>query len=299
MKYKSLGLVVLAVAVAFPSLTASAQMRLLDVPYVPTKFPVVDEMLKMAGVQATDILYDLGCGDGRIVIGAAQKYGARGVGIDLDPERIRESENNAAKAGVSDKVRFVTGDLFEADIREATVVSLYLLTAVNLRLRPRLFQELRPGTRIVSHNFGMGRWLPDASSEVDVDGVRHDVFLWVIPANAGGDWSWTMRLDGKPVSVRLNLLQKYQYASGKVRLGRVETEIEVKDVKIQGDIVRFSFETSIGGKSALLAFEGKIAGHAINGTIRSTVEGQPKAWTWKASRAPGTEKRIDDPPDVD
>jgi len=292
-------LVVLAAVSFFPLSEAAAQTRFLDVPYVPTKFPVVDEMLKMAGVQATDVLYDLGCGDGRIVIGAAQKYGARGVGIDLDPERIRESESNAAKAGVSDKVRFATGDLFAADFHEATVVSLYLLTAVNIRLRPLLFKELRPGTRVVSHNFGMDRWLPDASSEVDVDGVRHDVFLWVIPANASGDWSWTMRLDGKPVTVRLNLAQRYQYATGKARLGRAETEIEVKDAKIQGDLVRFSFETSIGGKSTLLAFEGKLAGNSINGTIRSTIEGQAKAWTWKASRAPGTEKPIDEPPAVD
>lgn len=301
MKKRQIGPAVIAAAFLslLPAIEAAAQTRLLDVPYVPTKFPVVDEMLKMAGVRADDVLYDLGCGDGRIVIGAAQKYGARGVGIDLDPERIRESVSNAAKAGVADKVRFATGDLFETDFREATVVSLYLLTAVNLRLRPRLIRELRPGTRVVSHNFGMDRWLPDASSEVDVDGVRHDVFLWVIPANVSGDWTWTMRLDGKPVTVRLNLAQRYQYAAGKARFGRMERVIEVKDAKIQGDLVRFSFETSIGGKSALLSFEGKLSGHSINGTIRSTIEGLATAWTWKASRAPGTEKPIDEPPAVD
>lgn len=297
MNIKKSGLFLLIAAFLMSPAGATAQVRILDAPYVPTKFPVVDEMLKMAGVQAADVLYDLGCGDGRIVIGAAQKYGARGVGIDLDPERIRESEINAAKAGVSDKVRFATGDLFETDIREATVVSLYLLTAVNLRLRPRLLRELRPGARVVSHNFGMDRWLPDVSSEVDVDGVRHDVFLWVIPANTSGAWSWTMRLDDKPVAARLHLVQKYQYATGSIRLGR--DTIDVKDAKIQGDTVRFTFETTIAGNNAALAFEGKITGHTLNGTVRTAVEGEVKVRPWKASRAPGTEKPIDEPPAAD
>ncbi|MHB8055544.1 MAG: SAM-dependent methyltransferase [Candidatus Aminicenantales bacterium] len=297
MKNRSFGFVLLAAAFLLPLSDAAAQNRILDVPYVPTKFPVVEEMLKMAGITKTDILYDLGCGDGRIVIGAAQKYGIRGVGIDLDPERIRESEANAEKAGVSDKVKFYTGDLFEADIREASVVSLYLLTAINIRLRPRLLRELQPGSRIVSHNFGMDKWKPDASSEVDVDGVRHDVFLWVIPVNASGSWSWTMKINGKTFPVLLNLVQKYQYASGKARIGK--TEVEVKDAKIQGDLVRFSFEAKVDGKLTVFAFEGKLLGHSINGTIRTTVEEQAKAWTWKAFRNPTSEKPIDDPPAVD
>jgi len=294
MKNRCLGAVLLAAAVLLPLGEAAAQNRLLDVPYIPTKFPVVDEMLKMAGVRKTDILYDLGCGDGRIVIGAAQKYGARGVGIDLDPERIRESEDNAEKAGVSDKVKFYTGDLFEADIREATVVSLYLLTSINVQLRPRLLRELPPGSRVVSHNFGMENWKPDASSEVDVDGIRHDVYLWVIPANASGSWFWTMNLNGKTASVQLNLAQKYQYATGKARI--YGTEVEIKDVKIQGALVRFSFEIEVAGKTETFVFEGKLLGHSINGTIRSIVEGQAKAWTWKAYRNPTTEKTIDEPP---
>lgn len=291
MKKRIITFILLAVT-TFPFSNLAAQDRILDVPYVPTKFPVVDEMLKMAGVGKTDILYDLGCGDGRIVIGAAQKYGARGIGIDLDPERIRESETNAASAGVSDQVKFYTGDLFLADIREATVVSLYLLTSINVKLRPRLIKELMPGTRVVSHNFGMDNWKPDASSEVDVDGIRHDVFLWVIPINASGSWSWSMKLDGKTITARANLSQKYQYAMGTVKIDGIETEI--KDVKIQGDLVRFNLETAIDGNPVALAFEGKVLGQSINGTIRATIDGQNQTWTWKANRNPTTEKPIDD-----
>jgi tRNA G37 N-methylase Trm5 len=151
-----------------------------DVPYVPSPHEVVEAMLKLADVKAGDIVYDLGCGDGRIVIAAAQKFHARGVGIDLNPERIQEAEENARKAGVTDRVRFVTGNLFEADIKEATVVTLYLLSDVNLRLRPRLLKELKPGTRIVSHSFDMGDWKPDRKAEVN--GRR--IYLWIVPRSA-------------------------------------------------------------------------------------------------------------------
>jgi len=295
MNARALLLFVLAASL-FPPAPASAQNRILDVPYVSTKFPVVDEMLNMAGVGKTDVLYDLGCGDGRIVIGAAQKYGARGIGIDLDPERIRESEANASSAGVSDRVKFCTGDLFQADIREATVVSLYLLTTINLRLRPRLLRELRPGARVVSHNFAMENWKPDASSEVDVDGVRHEVFLWVIPVNASGSWSWTMKLKGKSVAFRAELDQKYQYATGTVKIGGAEAA--VTNAKIQGDFVRFTFEASVENEPATFAFEGKLIDQTINGTFRSAVDGETEAGTWKATRNPATEKPIDEPPEV-
>ena len=148
-----------------------AQDIQLDVPYVPTRTAVVDEMLRLARVTKDDVVYDLGCGDGRLVIGAAQKYGARGVGFDIDPERIKECLENAQKAGVTDKVKFVLGDLFEADFREATVMPMYLLTTVNLKLRPKILKELRPGSRVVSHNFGMDNWRPDEQTIVRVEGI--------------------------------------------------------------------------------------------------------------------------------
>jgi len=148
-----------------------------DVPYVPTPNPVVDEMLKVAEVGPKDIVYDLGSGDGRIVIAAARKHGARGVGIDIDPERIREARENARKAGVQDRVEFRQGDLFKADIGQATVVTLYLLTGVNHKLRPKLLAELKPGTRVVSHSFDMGDWEPRAVRKVN----GSTVYYWVVP----------------------------------------------------------------------------------------------------------------------
>ena len=156
----------------------------LDVPYVPTPEPVVAQMLKMAQIRPGDVVYDLGSGDGRIVITAARQYGTRGVGFDIDPARIREAKANAEKAGVSDKVRFVQEDIFKADIRSATVVTLYLLPDINLRLRPKLLQDLRPGTRVVSHNYDMGDWTPLETARLTVSGSEHTVYFWVVPAPA-------------------------------------------------------------------------------------------------------------------
>jgi ubiquinone/menaquinone biosynthesis C-methylase UbiE len=139
-------------------------------------------MLKLANVNKNDVVYDLGCGDGRIVVTAAKQYGAHAVGVDINPERIKEATENARKAEVTDKVKFVEGDLFTAEIRPATVVTLYLLPNVNMRLRPRLLKELKPGTRVVSHSFDMDDWKPD--KEVDVNGSR--LYLWVIPEKGAG-----------------------------------------------------------------------------------------------------------------
>jgi ribosomal protein L11 methylase PrmA len=143
-------------------------------------------MLKLADVKKTDVVYDLGCGDGRIVIAAATLYGAHGVGIDINPQRIHEAKENARKAGVEDLVRFEQNDLFKANIREATVVTLFLMQKVNLRLRPKLLKELKPGTRIVSNTFDMGDWKPDKEETLAGDaehglGLSRQLFLWIIP----------------------------------------------------------------------------------------------------------------------
>jgi SAM-dependent methyltransferase len=157
---------------------APAQRRTPDVIFVPTPNEVVDKMLELAKVTAKDIVYDLGCGDGRIVITAAQKYGVRAVGIDIDPQRIKEAMANAKAAKVTDKVKFIEGDLFEADIGEATVVTLYLLTRLNEKLKPKLLKDLKPGTRVVSHAFDMGDWAPEQKASVGAS----TVYLWRIPA---------------------------------------------------------------------------------------------------------------------
>ena len=168
-------------AIGFTS-AASAQAldeiaRPLDVPYVPTPMPVVDAMLDLAKVAKSDIVYDLGCGDGRIVVRAASHFGCRGVGVDLNPERVKEAKQNAVKNNVTELTRFEVGDVFEFDFSAATVVTMYLLPNVNLRLRPRLLKELKPGTRIVSHDFHMGDWAPEVTREVN----RSRIFLWTIP----------------------------------------------------------------------------------------------------------------------
>ncbi len=169
----------LACVIATSVLFAQSPARTPDVPFVPTSQELVVQMLKLANVTKDDTVYDLGCGDGRIVITAAKQFGAHSVGVDINPERIKEANENARKAGVADKVKFVEGDLFTADIHPATVVTLYLLPNVNLKLRPRLLKELKPGTRVVSHSFDMDDWKPE--KEIDVNGSR--LYLWTIPAN--------------------------------------------------------------------------------------------------------------------
>jgi cyclopropane fatty-acyl-phospholipid synthase-like methyltransferase len=182
-RFLMLSALLVAVLAAFPAAhqqsAPAAPLRTPDVIFVPTPQEVVDAMLKMADVGPNDIVYDLGSGDGRIPITAVQKYGAKkAIGIDIDPQRIKEATENLAKAGVGDKVKFLNQDLFETDISEATVVTLYLLPSLNVKLMPKLKKELKPGTRIVSHSFDMqGQWEPEKSQ--DVDGRM--IYFWTIP----------------------------------------------------------------------------------------------------------------------
>jgi SAM-dependent methyltransferase len=170
-------------ALAAVTATAQAPVRPPDVMFLPSSDEVVDAMFDLAGVTSRDVVYDLGCGDGKIVIASALRFGARGVGIDIDPARIDEANANARRAGVSGRVTFVLGDIFSDDIHigDATVVTLYLLPSLNERLRPKLWRELRPGTRVVSNSFGMGRaWPPDKTRQVG----NYWVYLWRVPGRA-------------------------------------------------------------------------------------------------------------------
>jgi SAM-dependent methyltransferase len=183
-------LIVLAVlSAANIAAQSAAPRREPDVPYVPTTDTAVQAMLKLGDVKKTDVVYDLGCGDGRIVIAAAKSYGARGVGIDINPVRIGEAKENAKKAGVEKLVRFEENDLFDAKIGEATVVTLFLLPNINLKLRPKLLADLKPGTRVVSNTFDMGDWKPEKEfvvPDTDVDTyLSHRLYLWIVPAQAG------------------------------------------------------------------------------------------------------------------
>lgn len=172
-------LLVVGLTHSTPFAQAQAGLRSPDVIFVPTPQTVVDAMLKMAGVGANDVVYDLGCGDGRIVVTAAKQFGARGVGIDIDPQRIKESNDNAVAAGVTDRVQFRNDDIFSdsVNLSEATVVTLYLLPSLNVKLIPKLKKELKPGTRIVSNSFDMGEW--EAEKTMEVDG--RTIYFWTIP----------------------------------------------------------------------------------------------------------------------
>lgn len=182
MKFRAIGIVLLAAVVTVLPIAAQQgatqpPLRRPDIHWVPTPPAVVDAMLKLADVKPTDVVYDLGSGDGIIVTTAAQKYGARAVGIDIDPQRVKEATERAQKMGVSDRVQIRQGDLFEADISNATVVTLYLLQSLNIKLMPKLKKELKPGTRVVSQTFSMGEsWPPEKTIEVD----GRNVYLWTI-----------------------------------------------------------------------------------------------------------------------
>ena len=180
---------------------------LLDVPFVPTQERVVRAMLKLAAVDAGDVVYDLGSGDGRIVVAAARDHGARAVGVEIDHTRVAHAEAYAARSGVGHMVSFIEYDLFHADFSPATVVTMYLLHGANLELRPRLLEELRPGTRVVSHAFDMGEWKPDR--KLSADGVG--IFLWMVPARVQGTWGWEAP-GGRRFRVRLR--QSWQRVEG-------------------------------------------------------------------------------------
>jgi ribosomal protein L11 methylase PrmA len=187
----TLSVLVCAAVLTLPAAGTVAQTlkpleKKLDVPYVPTHERIVSEMLKIANVGKNDVLYDLGCGDGRIPITAAKRFGTRGVGVDIDPERVTEARAGAVKEGVADRVKFFQQDLFETDIKDATVVTLYLLPDVNLKLRPKLLSDLKPGTRVVSHNYDMGDWQPEKTITVKLPDGEHTVYFWVVPPPAAG-----------------------------------------------------------------------------------------------------------------
>lgn len=201
---------------------------ILDVPYVPTDEKIVNAMLDLGEVTGQDVLYDLGCGDGRIVVAAALERSTRGVGIDVDPMRITEANEYASHSGVEYLVNFIEGDLLEADFSEATVVTLYLLDLVNVQLRPRLLDELRPGTRIVSHAFDMGDWKPDQRESCG----SINLYKWIVPAKVAGTWEW-QATSGE--TYRVELKQKYQQVTGKVWID--DQEAQLKNALLRGDLL--------------------------------------------------------------
>ena len=273
------GLVVAAAVVCFAAPSARAQFSY-DVPFVPTPYVVVEEMLRLAKVGAEDFVMDLGSGDGRILIAAARKFGARGVGVDLDPDRIEESVYSAQLQGVSERVTFQQADLFKFDLTRATVITMYLLPSVNMKLRARLL-DLKPGTRIVSHDFDLEDWQPDQKST-----VRKNVFLWIVPARAGGRWRTTVALPAGERTYDIEIRQKFQEIDG---LARYEKKVAgLWNAKLSGERINFVIVDDSGSLDSNLYFDGKVSADGMEGTLVRGVGADQKQIPWRATRLPET-----------
>jgi len=242
-----------------------------DVIWVPTPPELVERMLKLAQVTNKDYVVDLGSGDGRIAIAAARTFGARALGIEYNPEMVVLSNLNAQQAGVAAKAKFIQGDIFEKDFSDATVVTMYLLTSLNMKLRPKLL-EMKPGTRLVAHQFGMGDWIPDETSYAE----GRPAHLWIVPAKAGGSWKVRIPAGANTREFALQIEQTFQKFTGSANFGKVNTTL--RDTRLQGDAIRFTL-TDINGK--LREFAGRIRGDTMSGEIR----GPGARLRWQAARA--------------
>lgn len=254
-------------AVASIQASAFAQQTVVrtDVPYVPTPPHVVERMLQIAEVKPGNMVMDVGCGDGRMVVAAADKFGARGLGVDINPERIAEANANARQAGVQDKVEFRVGDLFETDLSQADVLAIYLLTEVNLRLRPRILDTMKPGARVVSHAFNMAEWSPDHHETVD----GRNVYMWIVPAKVAGRW----RIQDGARTADLVLDQKFQRFTGKATIdGRT---VKVRNGQVRGDEISFVLEPRRGERQT---YQGRVNGDRMEAVGTAST-------AWQATRA--------------
>ena len=256
---------------------ARAPVRADEVPYVQTPQNVVDAMLELGGVRGNDFLIDLGSGDGRIVITAAKKFGTRGLGIDYDPSLVERSTRLAREAGVAERVTFVKKDIFDTDLAPATVITMYLLPEVNLQLRPRLLSTLRPGTRIVSHDWDMGDWEPDGKTEVIAPdkpvGVlkQSTIYLWIIPARAEGRWRTRVPLPSGLAEVMLDIDQQFQALSGTARIG--SRELPIERAFLRGPLVFMRF----GDGDEAVRFQGHLFTDRMVGRV-TTADDRNHPW---------------------
>jgi SAM-dependent methyltransferase len=271
--------VVLALDAAAPALAQGVEEKdNIAGPYVPTPWVIVEEMLKLADIRAEDVVYDLGSGDGRLVITAAKRFGARGVGVELQTELVETARIGAKHEGVADRVKFVRGDLFETDIKEASVVMLYLLPRFVTRLVPRFRAELRPGTRIVSHDYPLVPWPPDKELAMDIpekemiSGTSWTrLYYYVVPARVLGEWELTLPRALAAAPLVLQITQEPHAVGGLVREGNAE--LYLRDLTVRGEQLRFGLHY----KGRLMAFEGTVAGEVMTGELRAR---DPRApWT--------------------
>jgi SAM-dependent methyltransferase len=278
-------LLCLALVVLPPAATAQDPLKDLDTPYVPTPQAVVDRMLELARLKSGETVIDLGSGDGRIMIEAASKYGARGFGVEIDPRLVKLSNENAAKAGVADRVQFLQQDLFKTDFHEANVLTLYLLPDVNLALRPKILAELRPGARVVSHDYGMGEWRPDSQETIAAPdktvGARKEsqVFLWTVPANVAGEWNFDLSSGTRSKTTRLVLKQSFQIVTGTVELTG-KGKVRFTEGRVSGDELRLTLPAGAIGRRPV-EMVGRVSGDTLAGTLQRA--GREVA-TWSARR---------------
>ena len=274
-----------ALLVALPALSLAAdQHPHADVPFVPTPPGVVDAMLGLAGIGPEDFVIDLGSGDGRIVIAAAKQRGARGLGVEIDGALVWDARREAQREGVAGRVEFMEQNLFITEIGHATVITMYLYPRLMIQLRPRLFAELRPGTRIVSHDFDMESWRPDARMTVPVPDKPYgppssEVYLWIIPANAAGAWQWRSTNGVAAVDYELTLSQTFQMLEGKALVGGQPERLE--GGRMRGDEIRLMLTSEAGGRVLRHEFSGRVDGDAISGRVKLPGGGE---LDWKATR---------------
>jgi len=280
-----LNIVSMAVALAAPG--AMAQEGRGDVIYVPTPQVVVDEMLRMAKVGAKDFVIDLGSGDGRIIITAAKKHGARGFGVDLDTYLLKMANSNAKQEGVADRARFIEQNLFETDLSQATVITSYLLPDMNERLRPKLL-ALKPGTRVVAHDYAMGDWDPDDDMTVLVpektvgDPGKSYIFFWIVPARVAGRWESQLMTGGRPVSWQFSFEQNFQLVHGTARVG--EREVKLPQFRMVGEQLTFRLDVPAAGKPVTHQFRGWVKGDAIEGTVTVGDGSGQRVMPWRAKQ---------------
>jgi SAM-dependent methyltransferase len=273
----------LLAAVAVPAIS---QSQFFDVPFVPTPQVVVDEMLTQAGVGPRDLVYDLGSGDGRIVITAARKFGARAIGVELDNHLIYQSEESARQANVLDRVKFLQQDFFKTDFSEATVITLYLLPPVMKRLRERMLQ-LKPGTRLVAHDFDFDDWRPDRKTT-----IRKNVFLWIVPAKVGGRWQVRSGAPGGDLTFDMEIRQKYQELDGFARFDNQPGGLW--EPKLEGDRISFVVvDARDRDNESSFYFQGRVAGNAMEGDVVRGAGSSQTRFKWSAVRtaAPGVKPK--------
>ena len=270
MSRRSLLRLAAAIAVAILAVPhAGAQMQ--DVPYVPTPPGVVDAMLQIARVGPADYVIDLGSGDGRIVIAAAKKYGARGLGVDIDGVLVSNSRREAERQGVAGRTEFHERNLFITDISNATVLTMYLFPQVIMQLRPRFLKELKPGSRVVSHEFDMGSWRADDRLRIAVPDKPYgppssEIYLWIVPANAAGAWQWRLDIGGAVVDYELTLRQTFQMLTGRPVVAGKAARLE--EGRMRGEEIRFMLIAELGGRQVRHEFVGRAAGDAISGKVK-------------------------------